>query len=248
MEQLQKIKVGDKVYECFVATYFGGDFDAILKADDICTVKTDFSDFDEIVIMSSIGLVLDKLTMYKEIKSVSEIPDYYADDDGNLKSVIRIVLKEIDTTSKIKELESKINPSINEALMSLEEYKEYKITESKTLLKEYLGAHPITSAAHGGVEGVYSITEEKQNEMVRNYFNYQIETSLGKNPVLTWNETGKTAVEWTVNEYLQLSIEIRERVTSLVSYQRQLEENINQMTDKEDIAAIVIDYDSVMAN
>lgn len=246
MGELQKIKVGDKVYECFVATYLGGDFDAILKADDINTVKADFSDFDEIVIMSSIGLVLDKLTVYKEIKSVSEISDYYADVDGNLKSAIQIVLKEIDTASKIKELESKISPSINEALMSLDEYKEYKIAESKTLLKQYLETHPITSTAHGGKEGVYSITEEKQNLMMQSYMTYQIEKSISpETATLKWNQTGEECTEFTEEEFLMLVMEIKARVYPLVSYQQYIEKQIMLADNKESIASMVYSYDNV---
>lgn len=247
MGELQKIKVGDKVYECFIATYLGGNFDAILKTDDINTVKTDFSDFDEIVIMNSNSLVLDRLTIYKEIKSVSEIPDYYADADGNLKSVIQIVLKEIDMASKLKELENKISPFANEALMSLDDYKEYKIAESKILLKQYLETHPITSTAHGGKEGVYSITEEKQNLMMQSYMTYQIEKSISpETATLKWNQTGEECTEFTDEEFITLVMEIKARVYPLVSYQQYIEKQIMLASDKESIAAITYSYDDII--
>lgn len=129
--------------------------------------------------------------------------------------------------------------------MTLEEYKAYRIAQSKAELEEYLETHPITSTAHGGVEGVYSITSEKQNELLRNYFSYETDVKMGKNPILTWNETGKSCVEWKPEEYLLLCSQIRERATSLASYQRKLEEEINIMNDKAEIAALVFDYDSV---
>lgn len=246
MGELQKIKVGNKVYECFSATYFDGDFDAILKTSDIETVKTDFSNFEEIVIMSAIGLVVDKLTSYKEIKSITEITDYYADDNGNLKSAVQIILKSVDIVEKVKELEGKVNPTINETLMSLDEYKEYKISESKARLKDYLETHPITSTAHKGIEGVYSITEEKQNLMMQSYITYQIEKAINpETAILRWNQTGEECTEFTEEEFLSLVMEIKAKVYPLVSYQQYLEKQIREAPDKETIAAISYSYDDV---
>lgn len=247
MDELQKIKVGDKIYECFVATYLSGDFNAILKTSNMEAVKTDFSNFDEIVIMSAVGLVLDKLTAYKEIKSIAELTDYYVDIDGALKPAIQIVLKQIDISDKVKEIECKINPPINESLMSLEEYKNYKISESKNALKVYLEDHPIVSTAHGGIEGIYSITEEKQNLMMQSYVTYQIEKSINpKTAKLRWNQTGEECTEFTEEEFLTLVMEIKAKVYPLVSYQQYIEKQIRNADNKEIIAAMVYSYDDAL--
>lgn len=246
MAELQKIRVGDKLYEAFIATYVSGEFDAILKTDDTAAVKADFSDFDEITIMSAMGLVLTKLTEFKEIKSVAELPEYYADDDGNSQTAVEIILKRVDLTSRIKALEGKVSPSINEATMSLDEYKEYKIAESKTLLKEYLETHPITSTAHGGEEGTYSITEEKQNLMMQSYVTYQIEKSVNpETATLKWNQTGEECTEFTEEEFLTLVMEIKARVYPLVSYQQSIEKQITLADDKATIAAMTYSYDDI---
>lgn len=246
MAGLQKIKVGDKLYEAFIATHVGGDFDAILKTSDTATVKTDFSNFDEITIMSAEGLTLNRLTEFKEIKSVAELPEYFADDDGNLRSAIEIVLKRVDFTGRIQALEEKVSPSINESSMTLDEYKEYKIVESKTLLKEYLETHPITSTAHGGEEGTYSITEEKQNLMMQSYVTYQIEKSVNpETATLKWNQTGEECTEFTEEEFLTLVMEIKTRVYPLVSYQQSIEKQIMLASDKETIAAMTYSYDDI---
>ena len=96
-----------------------------------------------------------------------------------------------------------------QAAITLDEYKDIKINESKELLALYLEEHPITSTAHNGVPGLYAITEEKQNLMTSNYLTYQIESQLIPNAVLTWNETGKSCEEWKPEEFLQLILEIK---------------------------------------
>lgn len=248
MNELAKIKIGSKVYESFVATYFDSDFDAILKTDDISAVKADFSDIEEFWILSASGLVMDKLTTYHEIKSIAELPDYYSDDEGNLKTAIQIVLKKIDISDRLKDLEEKVNPSVNEATLSLDEYKELKIAKTKSALKEYLESHPIASTAHGGVVGVYSITEEKQNLMMQNYMTYQIEKSVSPSTAkLTWNQTGEECEEFTEEEFLALIMEIKAKIYPLVSYQQSIEKKIRDAGSKEEIAAMSFSYDSVGA-
>lgn len=122
---LQKVKINDTVYECFTATYFNSDFDAILKTDDIDKVKSDFSKIDEIIIMNGSGLVVNKLISYKEIKSITELPNYYGDDSGNLYSAIEIVIKKMDITEELQKLEDKINNVIDISFMSVDEYRSY---------------------------------------------------------------------------------------------------------------------------
>ena len=44
---------------------------------------------------------------------------------------------------------------------------------SKSMLAEFLENNPIRSTAHGNVEGVYSVTSEKQALMMSQYMTYQ---------------------------------------------------------------------------
>lgn len=244
MNSLERIKVNNVIYECFCINASNG-FYAILKSDNISEIKNVFTDIDEIIVMNNIGQVIKSVTGLSEITRIEEFAKYYADDEGVLHSAIAITLKSIDINEKVKQLEERLNVTVNEADMTIDEYRKYRIDQSKSVLKDYLETHPITSTAHGGVKGIYSITEEKQNEMVRNYFSYQMNKQLGLSTKLTWNETGKSCVEWTEEEFIMLSSQIRARATSLASYQRKIEENINNMNDKAEIAKIVFDYDSV---
>ncbi len=120
--------------------------------------------------------------------------------------------------------------------------KKQKIAISKTSLATYLEQNPIVSTAHGGVEGTYSVTEEKQQLMALNYNTYQIKKAAGVDAVLTWNETGEECEEWTEAEFVQLIIEIEAYVKPLVSKQQAFEKQIQAATTLQEVDAIEIIY------
>ncbi|MBD5395027.1 MAG: hypothetical protein HDR71_12360 [Lachnospiraceae bacterium] len=138
-------------------------------------------------------------------------------------------------------------PTEEEMVAIFEQSKKDKILFSKSLLAEYLEEHPLTSSAHGGVEGVYSVTSEKQSLMMSQYMTYQIAKTVDPSAKLTWNETGKSCEEWAEQDFVQLILEIKEYVYPLVSYQQTLEEQINVCTTQEMLDTIVVDFASVRA-
>lgn len=123
--------------------------------------------------------------------------------------------------------------------------KSTKIALSKTMLAEYLENNPLHSSAHDGVEGIYSVTSEKQSLMMSQYMTYQIEKNINPDAKLTWNETGKSCAEWTEEEFLQLILEVKAYVYPLVSRQQQIEEQIMICTTQDELDAIVINYTPV---
>ena len=138
-------------------------------------------------------------------------------------------------------------PTEEEMVAIFEQSKKDKILFSKSLLAEYLEEHPLTSYAHGGEEGVYSVTSEKQSLMMSQYMTYQIAKTVDPSAKLTWNETGKSCEEWAEQDFVQLILEIKEYVYPLVSYQQTLEEQINVCTTQEMLDTIVVDFASVRA-
>lgn len=136
-------------------------------------------------------------------------------------------------------------PTLEELETMFQKNKINKINLSKTMLAEYLEKNPIHSSAHGGINGIYSVTSDKQNLMMSQYVTYQIEKSVNPDAKLKWNETGKSCTEWTEEEFLQLVLEIRAYVSPLVSYQQQIEEQITNYTNQEELDNLVIDYTNV---
>lgn len=136
-------------------------------------------------------------------------------------------------------------PTPEELEIIFQQNKINKIALSKTMLAEYLENNPLHSSAHAGIEGIYSVTSEKQSLMMSQYMTYQIARSVDPDTKLTWNETGKSCTEWTEEEFLQLILEIKAYVYPLVSHQQQIEEQITNCTNQEELDEIVINYTNI---
>lgn len=136
-------------------------------------------------------------------------------------------------------------PTPEELEAQFNQNKKQKIELSKLMLADFLESNPLHSSAHDGVDGVYSVTSEKQSLMMRQYMTYQIAKSVDPDAKLTWNETGKFCTEWTEEEFLQLILEIKAYVYPLVSYQQYIEEKICSCHNQEELDKILIDYGNI---
>lgn len=121
--------------------------------------------------------------------------------------------------------------------------KDYKVTESKTALSEYLAEHPLqwTDGKY------YSVTSEKQSLLTSNLALYQISTAAGMPFKLTWNSTGDECVEWTYEDLAALALTIGTYVKPFVSHQQELELMIRAATTQAELDAIEISYDETLA-
>lgn len=187
--------------------------------------------------------------------------DILLDDYSDYKYKFN-VLTEFDDTVILskdeKNIETEDNPASNyytppklftvEQLQEiLSQDKEEKISQSKVALSTFLEENPLISSSHNGVEGIYSVTPEKQTLMSNQYMTYQIEKQINPNAKLTWNESGKECEVWTEQEFLQLIAEVKAYVYPLVSYQQSLETQIMNCTAQEELDNITIDYSSVVS-
>ena len=123
--------------------------------------------------------------------------------------------------------------------------KSAKVQESKDKLSEYLSTHPLISTAHGGNEGFYSVTMEKQNLIKNRYVDYQIEKMVNSEAKLYWNETGKSSEEWSEEDFTLLMREIKSYTDPLAEYQRELEETIRNCQDINKINEIEFEYNKI---
>lgn len=142
-------------------------------------------------------------------------------------------------TSDVKELKGK---SVDE--MTLDEVKEYKINESKSLLADYLASHPITSTAHAGTAAKYSVTSEKQQYIMSMIAIADAAEAAGVPYQPSWNAAGEACTyDWTVDELKQLALEIANYVRPLVSKQQTMESKINDLTDIASVIAYAISFE-----
>ena len=134
-----------------------------------------------------------------------------------------------------------VGKAVNDAnVMTLDEYKVYKVNESKSLLALWLAANPIlfTDGKY------YSVTEEKQALLNSNLASYERASAAGVPYPLKWNATGEECVEWAYENLLTLSLTIAGYVAERVSIQQAYEIAVYAASDKNEIDSIVLDYSS----
>lgn len=136
-------------------------------------------------------------------------------------------------------------PTLEELETLFQYNKKEKIELSKMMLANYLENHPMHSTAHNGVDGIYSVTSDKQALMTSQYMTYQIEKSINPSAKLTWNETGKSCEDWLEEEFLQLVLDVKSYVSPLVSHQQHIEEAIYSCSNQEELDQILIDYNKI---
>lgn len=116
------------------------------------------------------------------------------------------------------------------------------IQQSKLNLANYLENNPLSSTAKHPEGRLYNVTMEKQNLLLANVSTYQMSVQAGIECPLTWNDTGEECEVWTIEELLQLSMEIKTYVSPLVSFQQHMESKIKACDSVVDILQINIDF------
>ena len=186
--------------------------------------------------------------------AVSTIPEKIADLEDRLDAAVKnaseVKAVQDETVSAVKEDVAAVKVEVAEVKasipvkktrdqMTLEEYKEYKISESKANLAAWLEVTTVKSSVHGGVEEEYSITATKQQQLTAMIFLAQTNEEF----VPSWNATGKACTyDWTLDELLQLAFEIQAVVRPMVSKQQKMEEDINAATSKDAVDEVVITF------
>ena len=125
---------------------------------------------------------------------------------------------------------------------TLETMKEKRIKLSKDNLAKYLEENPLLSTVKHEEGRYYNVTMEKQNLLLSNISTYQMSSQLGIPCSLTWNDTGEECELWTIEQLIQLSMEIRSYVAPLVSLQQYMEVNIKKCETNEELINVNVDF------
>lgn len=127
-------------------------------------------------------------------------------------------------------------------LEHLNDEKNKKIQLSKDELEKWLIENPLEIQIKG-VEGEkYSVTKEKQDELVKMIATIDIAKQIGLNFTPTWNRTGQLCEEYTIEELNRLSMEIMTYVYPKIEMQRSFEIEIVNAKTIDDLNKIIIDY------
>lgn len=153
----------------------------------------------------------------------------------------KVYLGKFDSVDNYREIKIELieTPSTTE---TLETMKEKRIKLSKDNLAKYLEENPLLSVVKHEEGRYYNVTMEKQNLLLSNISTYQMSSQLGIPCPLTWNDTGEECELWTIEQLIQLSMEIRNYVAPLVSLQQYMEINIKKCETNEELININVDF------
>lgn len=169
-----------------------------------------------------------------------------------------------DNTNQVKI--SSIDTSYIKNFSTLDEAKETMIKQSKLNLANYLESNPLFSKCKYKDGRYYTITKEKQNQLISTLANYmsdilpqlvigistaQISITSPEEFILTldnlpqtiiWNDCGGVYEIYSYKELYQLKCEIFATVKPLVSIQQIMEVQINNSESIEDVLKVNVDY------
>ena len=153
----------------------------------------------------------------------------------------KVYLGKFDSVDNYREIKIELieTPSTTE---TLETIKEKRIKLSKDNLAKYLEENPLLSTVKHEEGRYYNVTMEKQSLLLSNISTYQMSSQLGIPCPLTWNDTGEECELWTIEQLIQLSMEIRNYVSPLVSLQQYMEVNIKKCETNEELININVDF------
>lgn len=174
------------------------------------------------------------------IKKEDNIETLCLMDNNNLFNY-KIINQEIITVSQEEKNQLLEQQNIKQS-QALNNEKNAKITFSKELLKNYLELHPLISICHNNTKAIYSVTLEKQNLMLKEYYMHLIAKSLGQSHQLKWNSKGAEKEIWTEEEFIQLMLEVENYVNPLVALQQFYETQIKNCSTYEELNNINIIY------
>lgn len=145
--------------------------------------------------------------------------------------------------SDVSDRVTKLEPITDYTTLDLDAAKEYRVQESAAALAEYLAANPITSTCHKGTAAKYSITKDKQDYLQSMISVTTLAKQSGTPYQPSWNATGEVcSYDWTLEELVQLAMEIEATVRPLVSYQQTIEKSIKSCTSMDELKAVAINY------
>jgi hypothetical protein len=233
-------------------------YEDINKIDDREVVEIHFgevTDFDKLMeayrsddALSEITIIEDngnEFIYYDYIIRVSLSLTTVKSDDDILASKhwIMKLAQLTETDKRLRMIVDTINKS--PATMTLEEYKEARILQSKELLQKYMEKHPLISNCKNNIFAPYNATVEKQNMFSSQFALYFFNKQAGIEDAMTWNECNKPCTVWTDEECLTFMNHMKAYTKPLVSAQQQYEVDIRALSTKAEVEAYEINYDNV---
>lgn len=185
-----------------------------------------------LVYVNNLGITCiepDEGHLIRKIKSGQVFKKIYLNKKDNVNNYEQIV----DVNYVFEEHEDKVIDNNN-----LAKAKSELIKLSKFNLSEYLENNPLFSTVKYEDGRKYNVTLDKQNLLASNIITYQFAQQQGLDYQLEWNDTGEISEPWSIEEMIQLSIEIKNYVSPIVQQQQRMEKAIKECKTIEELQQV----------
>jgi hypothetical protein len=185
-----------------------------------------------LVYVNNLGITCiepDEGHLIRKIKSGQVFKKIYLNKKDSVDNYEQIV----DVNYVFEEHEDKVIDNNN-----LARAKSELIKLSKFNLSEYLENNPLFSTVKYEDGRKYNVTSDKQNLLASNIITYQFAQQQGLDYQLEWNDTGEISEPWSIEELVQLSIEIKNYVSPIVQQQQRIEKAIKGCKTIEELQQI----------
>jgi hypothetical protein len=189
-----------------------------------------------LVYVNNLGITCiepDEGHLIRKIKSGQVFKKIYLNKKDNVNNYEQIV----DVNYVFEEHEDKVIDDNN-----LAKAKSELIKLSKFNLSEYLENNPLFSTVKYEDGRKYNVTLDKQNLLASNIIPYQFAQQQGLDYQLEWNDTGEISEPWSIEELVQLSIEIKNYVSPIVQQQQHIEKAIKGCKTIEELQQIDMSF------
>ncbi len=185
-----------------------------------------------LVYVNNLGITCiepDEGHLIRKIKSGQVFKKIYLNKKDDVSNYEQIV----DVNYVFEEHEDEVIDNTN-----LANAKSELIKLSKFNLSEYLEDNPLFSTVKYEDGRKYNVTLDKQNLLASNIITYQFAQQQGLDYQLEWNDTGEISEPWSIEELIQLSIEIKNYVSPIVQQQQRIEKAIKGCKTIEELQQI----------
>lgn len=185
-----------------------------------------------LVYVNNLGITCiepDEGHLIRKIKSGQVFKKIYLNKKDSVSNYEQIV----DVNYVFEEHEDEVIDNSN-----LANAKSELIKLSKFNLSEYLENNPLFSTVKYEDGRKYNVTLDKQNLLASNIITYQFAQQQGLDYQLEWNDTGEISEPWSIEELIQLSIEIKNYVSPIVQKQQHIEKAIKGCRTIEELQQI----------
>lgn len=189
-----------------------------------------------LVYVNNLGITCiepDEGHLIRKIKSGQVFKKVYLNKKDSVDNYEQIV----DVNYVFEEHEDKVIDDSN-----LAKAKSELIKLSKFNLSEYLENNPLFSTVKYEDGRKYNVTSDKQNLLASNIITYQFAQQQGLDYQLEWNDTGEISEPWSIEELVQLSIEIKNYVSPIVQQQQRIEKAIKGCKTIEELQQIDMSF------